>query len=199
MSNPVTPHHRSLEIARCPHCSIAHPNMRGDGPFKARPDNVPESRIWATFVGQSCGGVVLAEIETQGRMISRLWPDVESVSTTVPDRARQFLEQAIACLHSPAGAVMLVASSIDAMLKAKKLSTGSLYDRIEKAVVDHLITEETGAWAHDIRLDANDQRHADDLVPLPNATDAKKVIAFAQALAQFLFVLPAMVERGRKV
>jgi hypothetical protein len=51
-------------------------------------------------------------------------------------------------------------------------------------------------WAHDIRLDANDQRHADENALLPTIDDAKRVIEFAIALAQFIFVLPARVQRG---
>lgn len=52
------------------------------------------------------------------------------------------------------------------------------------------------AWAHEVRLDANDQRHADDESPLPEIEDVKRVIEFARALATFLFVLPARVQRG---
>jgi hypothetical protein len=93
---------------------------------------------------------------------------------------------------------MLAASAIDAMLKAKNYKTGSLYDRINKAVADKLITEEMGLWAHDVRLDANDQRHSDENAPLPTYGDADRVIEFAKALAQFLFILPARVARGRQ-
>ena len=117
----------------------------------------------------------------------------------LPPRAKDFLTQAIASVHAPAGAVMLTASSVDAMLKAKGYREGSLYTRIDAAANDHLITEEMSAWAHEIRLDANDQRHADEEAPLPEAADAEKAIEFAKALAQFLFVLPARVERGRNV
>jgi hypothetical protein len=53
------------------------------------------------------------------------------------------------------------------------------------------------AWAHEIRLDANDQRHADEDALLPEISDAEKAVAFATALAEFLFVLPARVQRGR--
>ena len=62
----------------------------------------------------------------------------------------------------------------------------------------HLITKDMAAWAHDVRLDANDQRHADDDAPLPDGAQAEKVVEFAKALGTFLFVLPARVERGRK-
>jgi hypothetical protein len=84
------------------------------------------------------------------------------------------------------------------MLKDKGYKEGSLNTRIDKAATDHLITAEMGAWAHDVRLDANDQRHADEAISLPSAADATKAIEFANALAQFLYVLPARVERGRK-
>jgi Domain of unknown function (DUF4145) len=55
---------------------------------------------------------------------------------------------------------MLAASAVDAMLKHKNYTVGSLKDRIDKAANDHLITSEMAAWAHEIRLDANDERHA---------------------------------------
>ena len=93
---------------------------------------------------------------------------------------------------------MLTASSVDAMLKEKGLKEGTLNSRIDEAAKKHLITQEMAAWAHEIRLDANDQRHADEAAPLPSEADADKVIEFAYALAQFLFVLPARIERGRK-
>lgn len=93
---------------------------------------------------------------------------------------------------------MLTASAVDAMLKAKEYNDGSLYSRIDQAAKEHLITAEMKAWAHEIRLDANDQRHADEGAPLPNEADARKAVEFAQALAQFLFVLPARVKRGRQ-
>jgi hypothetical protein len=127
-----------------------------------------------------------------------IYPSPRVVDDAVPARPREFLLQAINSLHAPAGAVMLTASSVDAMLKAKNYATGSLYSRIDAAAKDHLITDEMAAWAHEVRLDANDQRHADETACLPDVADAEKVVEFALALAQFLFVLPARVERGRK-
>jgi len=91
---------------------------------------------------------------------------------------------------------MLTASAVDAMLKAKGYSEGSLYIRIDKASKDHLITEEMAKWAHAVRLDANDQRHADEGSELPTEADAKRSIDFATSLAMFLFTLPARVSKG---
>ena len=53
-------------------------------------------------------------------------------------------------------------------------------------------------WAHEVRLDANDERHADETAPLPNEDDAQRCIDFTKALALFLFVLPTMVAKGRR-
>jgi hypothetical protein len=92
---------------------------------------------------------------------------------------------------------MLAASSVDAMLKAKAYTTGSLYARIEAAAENHLITQEMSEWAHEVRLDANDQRHADEAANLPKTEDGERAIEFARALAEFLFVLPERVQRGR--
>jgi hypothetical protein len=108
------------------------------------------------------------------------------------------LYQAINSLHAPAGAVMLAASSVDAMLKSKGYADGSLYDRINKAAQDHVITNDMAKWAHQVRLDANDQRHADQKANLPSEADAKKSIDFTQALGMILFVLPARITIGLK-
>ena len=88
------------------------------------------------------------------------------------------------------------AYTIAGMLKEKGYVEGSLYFRIDKAATDHLITSAMAKWAHRVRLDANDQRHADMTATLPTQEDAKRSIQFTKALAEFLFVLPAQVEAG---
>lgn len=91
---------------------------------------------------------------------------------------------------------MLCASAIDAMLKEKGYINGSLNQRIKLAAKEHLLTESMADWAHDVRLDANVQRHADVGAELPTTKEAEKSIEFAIALAEYLFVLPARVQRG---
>jgi len=125
-----------------------------------------------------------------------MYPAPLDVDENIPNRAKAYLEQAINSISSPAGAVMLAASSVDAMLKEKGLKEGSLYKRIDQAANDHLITAEMATWAHEVRLDANDQRHSDEEAELPSPDDAKRSIEFVKALGQFLFVLPALVQRG---
>lgn len=126
------------------------------------------------------------------------FPGERELDSSIPHRARRCLEQARNSIHSPDGAVMLTASAVDAMLKEKNYTDGSLHARINKAAEEHLITKEMAEWAHEVRLDANDQRHSDLQADHADADDAKRVIEFAMALAEFLFVLPERVSRGRQ-
>ena len=154
------------------------------------------TRFWRIYKCSSCGGLVTAASNQNQGEVTEYYPSGVVIDDSVPGAAGEYLKQAIDTIHAPAGSVMLSASSVDAMLKAKGYKEGNLYSRINKAVEDHLITAEMAQWAHDIRLDANDQRHADEQAVLPTDADAKKSVAFAIALAQFLFVLPARVQRG---
>jgi hypothetical protein len=189
-----------LPLDRCPQCSISRPTLtRAWGPYETKDHAGGTPRTWSTYRCGSCGGVVLTSApNNHGFDITNIWPAPQEVAEVIPEKSREYLTQAIASQHAPAGAVMLAASAIDAMLKEKGYKDGSLYARIDSAAENHLITTEMAAWAHEIRLDANDQRHADDGAPLPTLADAQKVIEFARALAQFIFVLPARVERGRR-
>jgi hypothetical protein len=139
---------------------------------------------------------VTAKSAAENGEVVETFPKQGSVESEVPERAGAFLQQAMDSLHSPVGAVLLCASAVDAMLKNKGYTEGNLFTRIDKAATEHLITADMAKWAHSVRLDANDQRHADSAADLPSASDAKRSLDFASTLAQILFVLPARVKRG---
>ena len=153
-------------------------------------------RRWIVYACTRCGGLVTAAAPQFDQPVTELYPSAPVIPTDLPPRAATYLEQAVSSIHAPAGAVMLTASAVDAMLKSKGYVEGSLYARIDKAATDHLITPEMAKWAHAVRLDANDQRHADDGSSLPTEADARRCIDFASSLALFLFTLPARVEKG---
>ncbi|WP_203074702.1 DUF4145 domain-containing protein [Falsiroseomonas ponticola] len=131
-----------------------------------------------------------------GSDIEEFYPRIEDLDQSIPEAARVYLAQAFLSLHAPDGAVMLAASSIDAMLKALNLQAGSLYSRIEAAVKGGKLTPAMAQWAHQVRLDANDVRHADEKSPHHDEASARRVLEFARALADFLFVFPHRVNRG---
>lgn len=126
---------------------------------------------------------------------TQLLPQVEIIEDSIPDKARVFLAQALETLHAPAASIMVSASAIDAMLKDKGYKQGSLYARIGKAAEDHLLTPGMADWAHVVRLEANDQRHADEYAVDPTVEDAQRIVKFAMAVGEFLYVLPARVQK----
>jgi len=190
----------SLKLDRCPHCRVDQPNLACIGRSVTSNSEGGNRREWGFYACFRCGGVVTGWAPEFPGFIEplRVFPGEQQLDNSIPERARTYLNQARSTIHAPAGAVILAASSVDAMLKNKGYTEGSLYSRIDKAAEDHLITSEMAAWAHEIRLDANDERHADENAPLASVSDAEKTVEFSTALAQFLFVLPARVERGRK-
>lgn len=186
----------NLDISRCPHCNVDQPNLGQKSAIQTEDFSGSHKRYWKIYQCVRCGGLITASAPHDGGPVSEIYPSSTQLDESLPPTAKGYLDQALNSLHAPAGAVMLAASSVDAMLKAKGYKEGSLYGRINTAAEDHLITDGMAKWAHEVRLDANDQRHADESAPLPSAADARKCVDFALSLGQFLFVLPARVERG---
>lgn len=192
-----------LILDLCPHCGSANPTLVLKGePILTRTYNKKEPRFWCIYCCTTCGGIVMAggQVPNSGEpyatVIQEIYPSISAISDSIPEKPREFLRQAQNSLHAPAGAVMLCASAVDAMLKEKSYTEGSLYTRIDKAAEEHLITDAMAQWAHQVRLDANEPRHADEKVPIPTDKDAKLTFDFAIAFAEYLFVLPSKVTRG---
>lgn len=188
--------HLNLALSRCPHCQVARPTLSQLTKAPTQNHAGRDKRIWGFYRCTNCGGVVTAWSTEGNQRVVDHFPKQAEVAEDIPERARGYLRQAIEAMHAPALAVMGAASSVDAMLKEKGYQDGTLNQRIDKAVKDHLLTEDMGQWAHKVRLDANAQRHADEAAPMPTQGDAQRTIEFARALAQFLFVLPARVKQG---
>ena len=119
-------------------------------------------RVWTNYVCTMCGGVLLACADGTANpqsaySVDEILPALSTVDEAVSEPARRYLTQAQNTLHAPDGAVMLAACAVDAMLKAKGYSEGSLYARIKKAAEDYIITTDMAQWAHHVRLEANDR------------------------------------------
>ncbi len=185
-----------LEIERCPHCNVDKPNIITLTNFQTTTYAGESRGYWRVYHCTRCGGVIIAGSKSEDGFIAEMYPSGSQVDDSIPNPARDYLTQALGSLSAPAGSVMLSASAVDAMLKCKGYKKGSLYSRIDQAKEDHLITEGMALWAHEVRLEANEPRHADEIAPLPTDADARKCIDFVLALGQFLFVLPARVQQG---
>lgn len=190
----------SLPLDFCPHCGTARPfigmpNQECWVSFTG-PDGKPT--LWGVYGCSSCGKLIVAlgDNDKPESPVKEIYPVPKSPLEEVPQKPKEFLRQAYLSLSAPAGAVVLCASAVDAMLKEHGYDQGSLYDRIEKAVSNHLLTKEMGEWAHHVRLEANDQRHADKNAGFPTKEQAEQSIEFTEALAEILFVLPNRARRG---
>ncbi|MEX2311748.1 MAG: DUF4145 domain-containing protein [Rhodospirillales bacterium] len=157
--------------------------------------------MWAIFSCTSCGDVVSAKgppgfPKHNPHPVHEIYPSPKSAHEDIPDVARNFLQQAYETLHAPDAAAVMAGSAVDAMLKEHGYREGSLYARIDKAVEDHLLTNQMGEWAHEVRLGSNRPRHADEKRPHVTPEEAKQSVEFAEALGNFLFVLAAKIQRG---
>ena len=131
-----------LRLERCPHCRVHRPTLARMTIAARHAFNGSNPRIWSTYKCSSCGGMVLAwgqgTTNTSGAIVLGTLPELSELSDVIPATARRYLYQAQESLHSPDGAVMLAASAVDAMLKAKGYQDGrSLYSRIKAAADDH--------------------------------------------------------------
>jgi len=185
-----------LDLSRCPHCNVDSPSLIMIWECNTDAHSSGNLRHWKIYKCARCGGLVTASSRSQTGQIIERFPTSNDISEVIPDKAQNYLNQALNSLHAPAGSVMLSASAVDAMLKEKNYKEGSLYDRINQAATDHVITEDMAKWAHEVRLDANDQRHADEEITIPDENDAQKSLDFTLALAEILFVLPSKITRG---
>lgn len=186
-----------LELETCPRCGIDRPSLVRQWSKRLAAYDGSNTNNWAVYACERCAGAVLASAAAEGHLVHEVLPrPAGETDPAIPEKAREFLRQAHRSLQAPAGCVMLAASAVDAMLKAIGYKEGSLFNRIDQAATDHKITDGMANWAHQVRLDANDQRHADENANLPTPDDATRLLDFAAALAQFLFVLPARVTRG---
>ena len=151
--------------------------------------------MWAAFRCTTCGHIVTAKGEegaNEGNpLIAEIFPDIWQLDEVVPERVRNYLNQAHRTLSAPDASVVMSASSIDAMLQDNGLVDGSLYNRIDQAVTNGILTQKMADWAHRVRLDANNPRHADASIPHMSADDAKRAFDFANALTEYLYMLPS--------
>ena len=197
-------------LDRCPQCNVAQPLLSFCSHIIAKSKGNNLAIICFVYQCSSCRDIVCAKAlaPTQGLHSmtiylhqsnlhpSEIIPKPAQLDDDLPERPKFYLMQAINSQHAPDGAAMLAASSIDAMLKIKGLTEGSLYARIDRAVEQNILTQEMSIWAHAVRIDSNSPRHADLSDPHITETQAQQAVEFARALGDFLFVFPARVARG---
>ena len=202
-----------LGVDRCPQCNTANPMLTRRHWFYVQSRKPAYSTPigggylqWHVYTCESCGGLATAACILPSNLVTAVpsrpaaWivSAPKPISSDVPATAARYLLRARETIASPEASVVMSASVVDAMLKERKYAAGKLYTRIQKAEADGVLTKEMAAWAHDVRLHANDERRADQSATEPTPEDANRCLEFAETIADLLFVLPTRVKRGLK-
>lgn len=182
---------KQLGINRCPQCGIAHPHIT-----MLVDEQVPQTTIsfWLMRC-ESCRLCFMMKLDAGAP--KKLWPEPRAVSIDMPERVRKALIDAQGTLPHPSASIVMSARAVDFMLKEKGLKTGKLGKRIQQAAQQGIITSDMKDWADEVRLESNEERHADDHAPEATKQDAERVLGFAESLAEILFELPARLTRIR--
>ena len=192
----------AVSLERCPHCNVARPHLTECHVVNPLTGTRPETGDfrWRAFQCTFCDSLVTAKEHKGGvrPTAPEIFPEPQSIPTSIGDPARGYLEQAIRIVEqAPDAAAMMASSSIDAMLKDKGYGgRESFHNRIDKAVNNGLLTKEMGRWAHQVRLVSNDPRHADEDKPHVDKEEAEVMVMFAEALGDILYELPARALRA---
>lgn len=120
---------QQLAINSCPHCGRANPTLRQAVPIFETQNNDGIKRWWGVYVCNSCGGVVTAYAakvggEPQQKPVQEIYPNIQSIDDSIPERPRAYLLEAQNTLHAPLAAIMVSAGAVDAMLQRKRLHRG---------------------------------------------------------------------------
>jgi hypothetical protein len=105
-----------LDLDRCPHCNVDRPNLRFlKSEFQSTSYSGSNKRFWRIYACERCGGLVTAWAHAWDQNVVAMYPSATEVDVAIPERAKEYLVQALNSLGSPVGAVMLAASAMDAM------------------------------------------------------------------------------------
>jgi len=121
------------------------------------------------------------------------------VSEEVPDRPRLLLQEAIDTRSFPTVSAPAAVRAVEAMMAEKGYwdRKMGLKGRIKAAVKQGDLPQVMADWANEVRVIGNDTHTDEAPADLPNQDDAERAIHFANMLAEYLFVLPAQISRGR--
>ena len=177
---------------RCPHCQIAKPLLQQI--YMDDTASYEQAENWHVYRCTNCTCMVLARTNVRSSRVASIYPDIKVAPRELPESAHRYLAQAYRTVQdAPDAAAIMASSAIDDMLKQKGFTDQrTLHERIDAAKDQHLLTEEMAKWAHRIRFVSNNPRHADEDNPHVEAAEAQRMLDFAEALAQYLYVLPEL-------
>jgi hypothetical protein len=94
-------------------------------------------------------------------------------------------------------AVMLARAVIEATAKAKQISNGTLYNKIEKMHEHGFLSELVRDQAHEVRHLGNDMAHGDFVEPV-SAEEADEILDLMAEVLHTVFEMPAQLLRRKE-
>ena len=116
----------------------------------------------------------------------------------VPDHIARAAKEAHAneSINSHMSAILMARTVVEATAKAKGITTGSLYAKIDALAAQNFIRKDTKEAAHEIRHLGNDTAHG-DIDDVPEAGDVRDVLVLMDEILSEVFQGPARTARLR--
>ena len=119
---------------------------------------------------------------------------MEDVPPHIAKAAREAYSSASIGNHM--AAILKARTEVEATAKAKEISKGSLYDKINAMRDAQLIRPAIAEQAHEVRFAGNDMAHG-DIDFAPDATDSEEILALMGEVLSEVFQGPARLARIR--
>ncbi|MCH7579847.1 MAG: DUF4145 domain-containing protein [Chloroflexi bacterium] len=178
----------------CPHCKI-HATFKSQGPEKVNWENQLH-QIWRC---NNCFGVVYVRVRTEPDDLE-FYPSLRSEARDeYPPEVRDNFGEALRSLNgnNPKAAVVMTRSALQAAMRQQDAKGKTLKAEIDSLADSHAIPPAIKDWAHELRDGGNLVAH-----PEPDKTvetqDAEELIALAESLFEYLYVVPKELERRRQ-
>ena len=176
----------------CPHCK-AKTTFVNHGP------NIGwQGRAHTIWECHDCGGVVYAR-GTTGSDDVELYPSVRSEAPDdYPPDVQENFSEALRSLNvnNPRAAVVMARAALQAATREQGANGDNLKQEIEDLAARHVIPEALRDWAHELRDGGNLVAH-----PEPDKKvemqDAEELMALAESIFEYLYVVPKEVEQRR--
>jgi hypothetical protein len=156
-----------------------------------------------TCTNDTCYGATIGYYSSTGEKLALEFHTPQhgsyKASEEIPQRPRTMLQDAHDSRKSPVACVSAAVRAVEAMLAEKGYNNrkAGLMGRIKQAVADGLLPGVMEDWALDVREIGTDTHTDEAPAPLPEAKEAERALSYATQLANYLFVMPAQIEKQR--
>lgn len=183
----------------CPNCGVTFPATDGVGSYQVEDeaDGLPFKTLYELFRCPECERPVVAGCDYWGQGWDdpvRVLPEPRQLSTKVPKSIRSSLEEAQRCFNARCyvATVMMCRRTLESLAKHQGATERGLAGLIRTLQSKGVIEARLLEWAEALRTDGNVAAHDPDAEF--TKADAADLLAFAEAILDYVYVLTAQFE-----